>query len=60
MNDAFNKFPLDDLTVAGGYLVRNSFNKPISRRENNFENMDRVKPVEALIISCRSVVKFKN
>ena len=41
--NAFNKFPLDDLTEAGGYLVRNSFNKPISKRENNFENMDRVK-----------------
>ena len=42
MNE-FNKFPLNDLTEAGGYLVRNSFNQPISRREFNFENMDRVK-----------------
>ncbi len=42
--NAFNKFPLIELTEPSGYLATNSFNKIISKRDlNNFENMDRVK-----------------
>ena len=41
----FNKFPLNELTEAGGYLATNAFNKIISKRDlnTNFENMDRFK-----------------
>ena len=44
MND-FNKFPLNEVTEASGYLATNSFNKIISKRDlnANFENMDRFK-----------------
>jgi hypothetical protein len=44
MNE-FNKFPLNELTEAGGYLATNSFNKIISKIDlnTNFENMDRFK-----------------
>ena len=40
----FNKFPLNELTEAGGFLATNSFNQNISKRDlNNFEKMDRFK-----------------
>ena len=44
MNE-FNKFPLNEVIEAGGYLATNSFNKIISKRDlnANFENMDRFK-----------------
>jgi hypothetical protein len=44
MNE-FNKFSLNELTEAGGYLATNLFNKIISKRDlnTNFENMDRFK-----------------